>query len=124
MSHNSNMAVKSDSEDDFVVIEDNHTLKINQLKKEHQHAIRDLNEKHIGELAILRDSCYKRSQNTIALASASIERNKASAKRRKESYEKEIEDLSDELTAEKAKVAHLLTLVPPHLGGRMLGLSR
>ncbi|KAJ0313086.1 hypothetical protein COL516b_000011 [Colletotrichum fioriniae] len=124
MSQNSNMAVKSDSEDDFVVIEDNHTITLNQLKKEHQQVIKDLNDKHIGELAILRDSCHKRSQNAITLASASIERNKASAERRKESYEREIEDLQDEITAEKAKVAHLLALVPPHLRGRVPGSYR
>ncbi|KAK1625335.1 hypothetical protein BDP81DRAFT_452808 [Colletotrichum phormii] len=115
MSQSSNMAVKSDSEDDFVVIEDTHTIALNKLKKEHQQVIRDLNDKHIGELAILRDSCYKRSQNAISTANASIDRRKASFERRKEEYEMEIDDLKDELAAEKAKVAaQLLPLVPPH----------
>ncbi|KXH69461.1 hypothetical protein CSAL01_10168 [Colletotrichum salicis] len=118
------MAVKSDSEDDFVVIEDTRTIALNKLKKEHQQVIRDLNDKHIGELAILRDSCHKRSQNAIATASASIERQKAPAERRKENYEMEIDDLKDELAAEKAKVAQLLALVPPHLRGRAPGPSR
>ncbi|KAK1675937.1 hypothetical protein BDP55DRAFT_728295 [Colletotrichum godetiae] len=118
------MAVKSDSEDDFLVIEDTHSLTLNKLKKEHQQVIRDLNDKHIGELAMLRDSCYKRSQNAISTASASIDRRKASFERRKEEYEMEIDDLKDELAAEKAKVAQLLLLVPPHLRGRAPGQSR
>ncbi|KAI3538249.1 hypothetical protein CSPX01_09604 [Colletotrichum filicis] len=124
MSQNSNMAVKSDSEDDFVVVDDNHTISLEKLKKEHQQVVKELNDRHVGELAILRDSCHKRSQNAIALASSSIEQYKASAQRRKEHYESEIEDLQNELAAEKAKVAHLLALVPPHLRSRMPGPSR
>ncbi|OHE94502.1 hypothetical protein CORC01_10222 [Colletotrichum orchidophilum] len=99
MSQNSSMVVmKSDSEDDFVIIDSEHTGIVEKLGQEHKRVIKALIDKHVGELAMLRDSCNRRAQDDARTASLSVNRHN-------ERYQEEIRDLKDALAAEKDKTA-------------------